>query len=105
VTHVTYAASPSGYFGLELANQRETTLRTQVYNPVSGGFSRRASPIEAYWYRAIEIAQAARLQIDEWRRRARGRNELMTLSDRDLRDVRWTRAEVEAEARKPFWRA
>jgi len=29
----------------------------------------------------------------------------MTLSDGDLRDVRWTRADVEAECRKPFWRA
>jgi len=33
------------------------------------------------------------------------RNELITLSDIDLRDIRWTRAEMEAEARKPFWRA
>ena len=41
----------------------------------------------------------------EWRRRARMRNELTTLSDGDLRDIGWTRAEVDAERRKPFWRA
>jgi uncharacterized protein YjiS (DUF1127 family) len=40
-----------------------------------------------------------------WRRRARRRSELMMLSDRDLHDIRWTRAEAEAEARKPIWRA
>ena len=43
--------------------------------------------------------------LTEWRRRVRIRNELMTLGAGDLRDIRWTRAEVEAEARKPFWRA
>jgi uncharacterized protein YjiS (DUF1127 family) len=41
----------------------------------------------------------------QWRRRVRVRNELITLSDGDLRDIAWTRAEVEAEHRKPFWRA
>jgi uncharacterized protein YjiS (DUF1127 family) len=43
--------------------------------------------------------------IAEWQRRVRRRNELMTLSDSDLHDIRWTRAEVEAEGRKTFWRA
>jgi uncharacterized protein YjiS (DUF1127 family) len=43
--------------------------------------------------------------IAQWRRRVRIRNELVTLNDGDLRDIRWTRAEVEAECRKPFWRA
>jgi uncharacterized protein YjiS (DUF1127 family) len=42
--------------------------------------------------------------ITEWRRRVRIRNELIMLSDSDLRDIGWTRAEVEAEGRKPFWR-
>jgi uncharacterized protein YjiS (DUF1127 family) len=40
-----------------------------------------------------------------WRRRVRIRNELITLNDGDLCDIGWTRAEVEAERRKPFWRA
>jgi uncharacterized protein YjiS (DUF1127 family) len=40
----------------------------------------------------------------EWRRRVRMRNELITLSNGDLRDIGWTLAEVDAERRKPFWR-
>ena len=48
---------------------------------------------------------AAREIMAQWRRRVRMRNELSTLSDGDLRDIRWTRAEVEAERHKPFWRA
>jgi uncharacterized protein YjiS (DUF1127 family) len=48
---------------------------------------------------------AARKMMAQWRRRVRTRNELNTLSDGDLRDIRWTRPEVEAECRKPFWRA
>jgi uncharacterized protein YjiS (DUF1127 family) len=43
--------------------------------------------------------------IARWRRRVYVRNELSTLNDGDLRDIGWTRAEVEAERRKPFWRA
>jgi uncharacterized protein YjiS (DUF1127 family) len=43
--------------------------------------------------------------MEEWRRRVRIRNELITLNDGDLRDIGWTRAEVEAERRKPVWRA
>jgi uncharacterized protein YjiS (DUF1127 family) len=47
----------------------------------------------------------ARLMFAGWRKRVRMRRELMGLSDSDLHDIRWTRAEVEAEGRKPFWRA
>jgi uncharacterized protein YjiS (DUF1127 family) len=42
--------------------------------------------------------------VAEWRQRVRMRNELIALSDGDLRDIGWTRAEVDAERRKPFWR-
>jgi uncharacterized protein YjiS (DUF1127 family) len=45
------------------------------------------------------------LAMAEWRRRVRMRNELITLCDGDLRDIGWTRAEVDAECRKPFWQA
>jgi uncharacterized protein YjiS (DUF1127 family) len=48
---------------------------------------------------------AARETIAHWRLRVRIRSELMLLNDGDLRDIRWTRAEAEAESRKPFWRA
>jgi uncharacterized protein YjiS (DUF1127 family) len=42
--------------------------------------------------------------VCEWARRVRSRRDLMELSDRDLWDIRLTRAEVAREARKPFWR-
>jgi uncharacterized protein YjiS (DUF1127 family) len=64
-----------------------------------------SASLEAYLHRALEITNAFRLQVREWRRRVRTRSELITLSNSDLGDIRWTRAEVEAEARKPFWRA
>ena len=52
-----------------------------------------------------KLILAARQVIAHWQRRVRIRNELITLSDGDLRDIGWTRAEVEAKHRKPFWRA
>jgi uncharacterized protein YjiS (DUF1127 family) len=55
--------------------------------------------------RARDSITLVRAYLIEWRRRVRIRNELITLGASDLRDIRWTRAEVEAEARKPFWRA
>jgi uncharacterized protein YjiS (DUF1127 family) len=42
--------------------------------------------------------------VAQCRRRIRLRSELLALSDNELRDIRWTRAEAEAQARKPFWR-
>jgi uncharacterized protein YjiS (DUF1127 family) len=41
----------------------------------------------------------------EWRRRARERQELMTMSDMSLRDIGITRCDAMNEASKPFWRA
>lgn len=40
-----------------------------------------------------------------WRRRMRERDAMATLTERDLRDARLTRADVQAELCKPFWRA
>ena len=42
--------------------------------------------------------------VAQCRRRIRLRGELLALSDNELRDIRWTRAKAEAQARKPFWR-
>jgi uncharacterized protein YjiS (DUF1127 family) len=42
--------------------------------------------------------------LREWRSRIQSRRDLMALSDRDLWDIRLTRAEAEHEASKPFWR-
>lgn len=41
--------------------------------------------------------------IREWRRRASSRRDLLQLGERDLWDLRLTRADAEREANKPFW--
>ncbi len=45
-----------------------------------------------------------RALLSEWRRRARSRRELASLSPLDLKDLGYP-ARVEAEKAKPFWRA
>jgi uncharacterized protein YjiS (DUF1127 family) len=44
-------------------------------------------------------------QILAWQERARQRQMLGTFDERQLHDVGLTRADVEREAEKPFWRA
>ena len=46
---------------------------------------------------------AATLRL--WRRRIDDRRRLAELSERDLRDIGATRADVQAEITTPFWRA
>jgi uncharacterized protein YjiS (DUF1127 family) len=41
--------------------------------------------------------------LRKWRHRALSRHELMTLDDRELRDIGLTRIDAEIEAGKPFW--
>jgi len=67
--------------------------------------TRPLSLSEIYRRQARELRKSWGFQFSEWRRRVCMRRELLTLSDSDLRDIRWTRAEVEAEGRKPFWKA
>ena len=52
---------------------------------------------------SARIAQAIELLMI-WHERARQRHQLRSLSDHMLRDVGLGRADVEAEAAKPFWR-
>ena len=52
--------------------------------------------------RALGWSHAKR-NLAEWRRRARSRNELMGLSDRDLQDIGVARCSADFEASKPFW--
>jgi uncharacterized protein YjiS (DUF1127 family) len=66
-----------------------------------GDYSEQPSQLEARRYLARGITRF-RDRMREWQQRVRVRNELMMLSDHDLRDLRWTRPDVEAEARKPF---
>jgi len=58
---------------------------------------RLAALAEAWFARA-----AAALWL--WRERARERRALRGLDDHQLADIGVTRAEAEAEGRKPFWR-
>lgn len=44
-------------------------------------------------------------QILNWLDRARQRRELAQLGDHMLKDIGLTRADVDAETSKPFWRA
>jgi uncharacterized protein YjiS (DUF1127 family) len=44
-------------------------------------------------------------RVLSWHERARERRQLLRLSDQMLRDIGVGRADVEAEASKPFWRS
>ena len=55
-----------------------------------------------FWVEKSFMASLAALS--EWRKRARAREELSHLSERDARDIGLTAAQVEFEASKPFWR-
>ena len=54
--------------------------------------------------RLANAADAVANQISVWRRRSRARAELVRWEDRDLRDAGISRAALEAELAKPFWR-
>jgi uncharacterized protein YjiS (DUF1127 family) len=58
---------------------------------------------DALLVRALAARKALLRRIAAWHERAVERRELMTLTDRDLRDIGTTRMEAETEARKPFW--
>ncbi|MEQ9349867.1 MAG: DUF1127 domain-containing protein [Alphaproteobacteria bacterium] len=54
---------------------------------------------------AGRLAATAMATVGLWRRRARDRRDLASLSDRDLRDIGIDRFTARREAAKPFWRA
>lgn len=53
---------------------------------------------QSWWRRAVDI-------VGLWYERSRQRSHLVELPDYLLRDIGVTRAEIEIEAAKPFWRA
>ena len=59
-------------------------------------------PVTNYqpWSLGPRLAAVVRL----WLRRARERDQLARLSERDLHDLGLSRGTVYAELRKPFWR-
>jgi uncharacterized protein YjiS (DUF1127 family) len=54
--------------------------------------------------RASAVMQSVARSLRLWRRRYRERRAFSMLDERDLRDLRVTRWEVERELSKPFWR-
>jgi uncharacterized protein YjiS (DUF1127 family) len=58
---------------------------------------RRASSFGAFLRRVSDLLLL-------WQERGRQRRQLESLSDRMLRDIGLTRADVLAESSKPFWR-
>lgn len=74
--------------------QMRTTQATR--NLVSGS-------VRQGWSWASGVQRLATLLLI-WQQRARDRRQLESLSDHMLRDIGLTRADVFAEASKPFWR-
>ena len=73
-----------------------TTARAARRHGASRGARRRSS-----WTHAAQRAVDLFLI---WQQRARDRQQLQSLNDHMLRDIGLTRADVFAEASKPFWR-
>jgi uncharacterized protein YjiS (DUF1127 family) len=73
-----------------------TTARVARRDGASSRARRRPSWAPHLW-RVVDL-----LLI--WQERARDRRQLQSLSDHMLRDIGLTRADVFAEASKPFWR-
>ncbi len=63
-----------------------------------------ASPAAAALRLAGAVLVAAVDRIHLWSELARQRRQLAGLSDHTLRDIGLTRADVEMEIRRPFWR-
>jgi uncharacterized protein YjiS (DUF1127 family) len=65
---------------------------------------RRTSPILSQVRAFAELLGDALALAYSWRERSRQRQALLRLDDRLLRDIGLTRADVEGEASKRFWR-
>ena len=74
-----------------------STIQTRTACAVRRGFVRQA------WAWSRAVGRAIDLLLI-WQQRARDRRQLESLSDYMLRDIGLTRADVYAEASKPFWR-
>jgi uncharacterized protein YjiS (DUF1127 family) len=54
---------------------------------------------------AREFLTGALDRLDAWREHARQIRDLRGMTERELKDIGLSRADVEREAAKPFWRA
>jgi uncharacterized protein YjiS (DUF1127 family) len=88
------------------ANSTVSASSTSSFDP--SGTSRWAGVLSegartALAAAAMPIERAADLFV-RWRRRVADREHLLTLDDGMLRDIGLSRADIEVEASKPFWR-
>ena len=70
--------------------ERMVDTRFRAYNPMSASISR--------------VVERALGTLLAWQQRANDRAVLGSLDDRMLRDIGCTRADVERECAKPFWK-
>jgi uncharacterized protein YjiS (DUF1127 family) len=70
---------------------------------LAGGAGRTATQAD-HAARGHELLQKGAETLLSWLERAHQRRHLRTLSDHMLRDIGLSRADVESEAGKPFWR-
>lgn len=85
--------SPSAALRPPVAGRTVVSVSLTSYG---GGFQRRGRRL-----RAVSLLLDLLL---EWQERARQRHDLRALDDRMLSDIGLTRADVEGECSKPFWR-
>ncbi|HUA56786.1 MAG TPA: DUF1127 domain-containing protein [Candidatus Sulfotelmatobacter sp.] len=53
----------------------------------------------------VRVVGGMLARLRGWQVRARQRREIAALTERDLRDIGLTRAQLQSELGKPFWRA
>ena len=90
-----FAVAVMGKFAEIFGGRRSTDLKAP---------RRGLAVADIFWRLARNIKLATVARVVEWRRRNRSRKELMTLSERGLRDFRMTAFDWQREVRKPFWR-
>jgi uncharacterized protein YjiS (DUF1127 family) len=81
-----------------------STLQLRSSPATLAGTGYRAAASAGHMGSARELLQSAGATLLTWLDRARQRRHLRTLSDHMLRDIGLSRADVEGEAGKPFWR-
>ena len=75
-----------------------STIQVRIARPA------RRDLVSVLVSRGLSCVQRAVELLLIWQQRSRDRRQLEALNDRMLRDIGLTRADVFAEASKPFWR-
>ena len=80
-----------------------TNVRPMNYDTCGSSVARAAHPpvrVGSLWAAVSWVIET----LFDWQERARQRHELRTLGDFMLKDIGLSRADVEREASKPFWK-